>query len=212
MFNNLSLQHIAVMLPALIFAFTIHELSHGVTAYLLGDSTAKNDGRLTLNPIRHIDPIGLICIILFSFGWAKPVMVDPLNLRNPKVDMALISIAGPLSNFIIAFMVVMLWFPLRQVLPAGTPDWFFNAYLQFAWLNVLLGVFNLLPIPPLDGSKVVASVLPDRLYAQYNNAAKYGMGLLLLFMIFGVTTRIIMPIIDAIFEFFFTIAFMVFLV
>ena len=209
MFRDLSLQHIAVMLPALIFAFTIHELSHGIMAYILGDSTAKHDGRLTLNPIRHIDPVGLICILLFSFGWAKPVMVDMRNLKNPKVDMALIAIAGPISNFIMAFVAIMLWFPLMIYL--SPPEWLSNVIIQFGWINILLGVFNLIPIPPLDGSKVIASLLPDGLYIAYNNFAKYGIGILLLFMIFGVTGRVIMPIINAIFEFYWNVAMSMFL-
>jgi len=208
MFRNLSIQHIAVMLPALIFAFTIHELSHGIMAYILGDSTAKRDGRLTLNPIRHIDPVGLICILLFSFGWAKPVMVDMRNLKNPKVDMALIAIAGPVSNFIMAFAAVMLFFPLNMHLPI--PEWLSDVIIQFAWINIVLGVFNLIPIPPLDGSKVVASLLPDGLYNMYNSVARFGFLILIVAMLAGIFDRIL-PIIREILDFFIGIAAFVFL-
>jgi len=190
-----SLQQIAIMLPALIFAFTIHEISHGLMAYLLGDATAKRDGRLSLNPIRHIDPLGLIFILFAGFGWAKPVMVNPNNLKNPKVDMALISIAGPISNFIMAFLAVMLMYPF---LVLNLPMYVIQVLSAFITLNIVLGVFNLLPVPPLDGSKVVAGLLPDALYERLPQFSRYGMVILLLLMVTGVLADVIGPITGAI--------------
>lgn len=209
MFNNLSIQGLAVMLPALIVAFTVHELSHGLMAYILGDETAKRDGRLTLNPIRHIDPMGLICIILFQFGWAKPVMINTDNLKNPKVDMALIAFAGPLSNFVMGFFAMLAWVPLN--FNTNLPGWAMSTLMQFSWINILLGVFNLLPIPPLDGSKVISGILPDAVFHAYNRLARYGMLILIIMMFTGVTSSIIFPIIEAIFYFFFGIALRLFL-
>ena len=198
MLFNASLGQIALLLPALIFAFSIHELSHGLMAYMLGDSTAKRDGRLSLNPVRHIDPVGLLFIMLVGFGWAKPVMIDPRNLSNPKVDMALIAIAGPISNFLLAFLGLMI-LPLLNLSPS-LPGFVSDVIYIFCILNIMLAVFNLLPIPPLDGSKVVAGVLPDSIYENLPPVGRYGMLILMLFMITGVTRTIIMPIVNAIFN------------
>ena len=205
MLRNSSLGEILIIIPALLLAFTIHELSHGLTAYLLGDPTAKRDGRLSLNPIRHIDPFGLILILVAGFGWAKPVMVQPSNLKNPKVDMAIIAIMGPLSNFIMAFLSIMLFFALYINVP-NLPVYILNVVFHFSSLNVLLGVFNLLPIPPLDGSKVIVGILPDSVYRSLPPAGNYGMIILIILMFTGVTSRIILPLIEAIHGAFVTIA------
>ena len=189
-------------LPALILAFTIHEISHGLMAYILGDSTAKRDGRLSLNPIRHIDPIGLILILIVGFGWAKPVMVNTHNLNNPKIDMALISIAGPISNFIMAFVGLMIVYPLFFV--SGVPAFIIQILLAFASINVVLGVFNLIPIPPLDGSKVLAGLLPDRFYGMFLSFERFGMIILIIFIITGATTQIVVPITGAIYSMLFS--------
>jgi len=173
-------------------------------AYILGDTTAKRDGRLTLNPIRHIDPLGLICILLFQFGWAKPVMVDMRNLKNPKVDMALIAIAGPISNFVMAFLSLLIIFPIAIAMP-NMPFMVFQAVMQFSWLNVILGIFNLIPIPPLDGSKVIGGILPDSLYIKFTSLGRYGMLILLVAMFAGVTGQVILPLARTIFNAFETI-------
>jgi len=166
-------------------------------AYILGDSTAKQDGRLSLNPIRHIDPVGLVCILLIGFGWAKPVMIDTRNLKNPKIDMALISIAGPISNFVMAFLGMILLYAL--FLFTNAPAVVTNVLGIFCMLNIMLGVFNLLPIPPLDGSKVLAGMLPD---AIYNNlppmGGRFGMLILLVFIFTGLTARVLIPLTGAI--------------
>ena len=202
MLRTPSLQHILVLLPALVFAFSIHELSHGLMAYLLGDHTAKRDGRLSLNPIRHIDPVGLICIIFIGFGWAKPVMINPYNLKNPKIDMALIAVAGPISNFLMAFIGLMLAYPLN--LSINVPSYITEVIMTFCVINIMLGVFNLIPIPPLDGSKVLVGILPDSVYNSLPNIGRFGMVILMVFLFTGAISQILVPVTRAIYVMLFT--------
>jgi Zn-dependent protease len=185
-------------LLALLISFTIHEFSHGYAAYLLGDSTAKHDGRLSLNPLKHIDVMGFIMLMVVGFGWAKPVMVDPRRLKNPKGDMAIISFCGPASNFIMAFLFVML-FPATSVLPEVIEEFAFIFLLQGFYMNIGLGVFNMLPIPPLDGLKVYSSLLPDEMYwrvMQFNSNAGSLIFLILAFT--GMLSRILRPLVEAV--------------
>ncbi len=173
------------IIPAALIAIMCHELTHGLFSYLLGDPTPKEQGRLSLNPMKHLDPIGTLCLILFGFGWAKPVMVDPRYYKNPKWGMALVALGGPLANFIIALLsglvltLIQLHAPYTQ-----TIEIIFNFFLYLMLINIGLGVFNLIPIPPLDGSKIIGAVLPDNAYNQYMKYQKYGMifilGLLIL--------------------------------
>ena len=194
---------LAIRLTALIIAFTVHELSHGLMAYMLGDRTAKDDGRLTLNPIRHIDPMGLIFIMFAGFGWAKPVMVDPRNFSYPKQDMALTAVAGPLSNFVMAFVVMMIFFPLAQASGGAAAMGLLGVFLQFLIsINLALGIFNLLPIPPLDGSKLFGVILPDNVYFNFiSMGSRYGMILLLILIV----TNQLIPIISTIHSFAFNL-------
>jgi len=207
MIRDASLTEILIMVPAMLMALTIHELCHGLSAYWLGDSTAKRDGRLSLNPIKHIDPIGLLLLLFVGFGWAKPVMVNPYNLKNPKVDMALISIAGPLSNFIMAFLGMMIFYAIFFFAPVTAfTIHAINAVRMFTFINIVLGVFNLLPIPPLDGSKVVAGLLPDSVYRSLPPVGMYGMIFLMILMFTGITGQVIFPIINAVFDAFASVA------
>jgi Zn-dependent protease len=152
----------------LFMSLTVHEFAHGFTAYKLGDYTAKLDGRLSLNPLRHIDPIGAIMMIVCHFGWAKPVMVNPRNLKNPKQDMAVISFAGPLANFIFAAVCTILFAVTELFLPHNVLYYLFDSLFSYGIvINISLAIFNLLPIPPLDGSKVVASLMPNEMYRSY---------------------------------------------
>ncbi len=170
-----------ITLFCVFLSLTIHEFCHGYMAYLRGDNTAQRTGRLSLNPIHHIDPIGALCLFLFGFGWAKPVMVNPINFKRKtmKWDMVLTSIAGPLSNFIVAFIsvfIVMAMFTLGSDSFMNS-KWTYLAYEIFqtlAVMNLGLGLFNLIPIPPLDGSKVLSAVLPTKYYFKLMQYENYG--------------------------------------
>jgi len=174
------------ILPALILAITIHEFSHAFAADRLGDPTARLAGRLTLNPLKHLDPIGTLALIIFRFGWGKPVPVDYYNLKNPVRDSAIISLAGPASNIVSAILASLIFNYLA--IPALQPFLIF-----FITISVMLGIFNLLPLHPLDGSHILAALLPKDLAREYNNfSRRYGFIILLalIFPIFGTTPPI----------------------
>lgn len=164
-------------------SLTIHEVSHGYMAYLRGDNTAKYTGRLSFNPINHIDPLGALCLFLFGFGWAKPVMINTRNFKTKtiKLDMVLTSLAGPISNFITAFISVFL---MVLVINFTALDglWYlvFTILQTLAVMNLGLGVFNLIPIPPLDGSKVLSAILPTRIYFKLMQYERYGFIILII--------------------------------
>ncbi|MDR0221133.1 MAG: site-2 protease family protein [Lachnospiraceae bacterium] len=195
---DIDIADILLRLPALCIAFTVHEVAHGYTAYRLGDQSAKRDGRLSLNPLKHIDPLGMICLLLFRFGWAKPVMVNPLNLKKPKRDMAIIALAGPLSNVALAVVAVLLWYPIGIRLSGGL-GW--SLASEFILLNLSLAVFNLLPVPPLDGSKVFTAFMSERDYFRFQERFdRYGFFVLLVLIWAGVTQTIISPLIIALYR------------
>ncbi len=157
--------------PAILFGLTIHEFAHGWVAYRLGDPTAKLMGRLTLNPLKHLDPVGTIALFLFRFGWARPVPIDPSNFRHPTRDMALSSLAGPGANFATA-LVSGLAFRLLAAL--GITGFATQLLGYFVLFNIILCFFNLIPIPPLDGSRLVYYFLPPDLAAGYARLERYG--------------------------------------
>jgi len=175
-----------IIIPALL-CITFHELSHGFVAYKLGDNTAKDEGRLTLNPIKHIDIIGLIMMIFAGFGWAKPVPVNMNNFKNPKTGMAVTALAGPVSNLLLSAFV--LFFYGLAAGSVGNADALGNIWLQMlfttAYLSCMLAVFNLLPIPPLDGSKILFSLLPERQYYKLMQYERFGMIILLVIILTG---------------------------
>lgn len=150
---------------AALLCITLHELSHGFAAYRLGDMTAKNAGRLTFNPIKHIDVVGLLMMVTVHVGWAKPVPINMRNFKHPKRDMAITALAGPLSNFALAAVALAVGSVFMAFLPVDTVPqaMFVLALMYIAVLSAGLGVFNLIPIPPLDGSKILLSFLPDRI-------------------------------------------------
>lgn len=189
---------IAITLVILIFSVILHELSHGAVAERLGDDTARLAGRLTLNPLPHLDLFGSILLPLFLFlvgspvifGAAKPVPVNFFNLRNPKRDMALVSLAGPGANFLIALAFAL---PIRLGLLAPG-HLAYQVFLQAVLLNLVLGIFNLLPIPPLDGSKVVASLFSDQVMYRILAWERYGFILIIAFLYLGLINVILVPI------------------
>ncbi len=170
--NNITYYILSAL--AVLIILTIHEYAHGYVAYKLGDNTAKNYGRLTLNPIKHLDPVGAICMIFFHIGWAKPVPINPRQFKNPKKDFAKVAVAGPLSNIIMAFFSAFLYLLVYAIFKDkifSENDFSFKLlkntmlfiYL-FHTINVGLGVFNLLPIPPFDGSRILNVILPEKTY------------------------------------------------
>lgn len=176
-----SLLDAAARVAAVLLCLTIHELCHGLAALSLGDPTAKSMDRLSLNPLHHIDWLGLLMMFTVGFGWAKPVPVDPRYFKNPKKGMALTALAGPASNFMLAFSLILISKGI-YLYADYTPVWngIYNFLHLTAILSIGLGLFNLLPIPPLDGAKVLGGLLPDRTYFALMRYERYGMLLLLL--------------------------------
>jgi len=196
------LQRFAVAVLPVLFAITVHEVAHGWAAMKLGDKTAQMLGRLTLNPVKHIDPVGTILVpglmLLFGgfiFGWAKPVPVTWQNLHNPKRDMALVAIAGPLSNLIMALIWAIVM-KISLVLPVEL-SMLVQPLLYMGGIgitiNLILLVLNLVPIPPLDGSRIVSSLLPGKWSWQYNRIENYGLFILMALLFTGVLQDIIGP-------------------
>ncbi len=164
------------IIPALV-CITLHELAHGYVAYRLGDDTAKRAGRLTLNPLKHIDIMGLAMMVIFKFGWAKPVPVNMWKFKNPKKGMAITAAAGPLSNIIIAVICLFIYGVLLGFGPriGKVGSYFVEMLLITAYLSTALAIFNIIPIPPLDGSKVLYSFVSDRTYTKLMYYERYGM-------------------------------------
>jgi len=198
-----TIQKIAILTPPILLAITVHESAHGWAAWKLGDPTARSMGRLTLNPISHLDPIGtLVFFLTQTIGWAKPVPVNPLNFKNPRKDMIWVAMAGPASNIILAIISALV---LKQII--GPLSHWHSGYeyvikpmLYMAFvsiqINIGLAIFNLIPVPPLDGSKILMGILPDSAVEGYLKFERYGFIVLLLLIFTGVTDRIIIPIIN----------------
>jgi Zn-dependent protease len=190
------IETIAIWALPVLFAITLHEAAHGWVANRLGDPTARNLGRITINPLKHIDPMGTIVVPLallmlsgFIIGWAKPVPVDPRHFKQPLLDMALVALAGPVSNFIMA----CLWALLVVVSPTGMLAAIGHAGIT---INLVLMVLNLFPIPPLDGGRVLTGLLPRSLALQFMRIEPFGFPIILLLMFTGVLGKIIWPLVQ----------------
>ncbi len=190
----MSPQTLILLIPVILLALTVHEVSHGLVAYRLGDPTAKNAGRLTLNPISHLDPIGTLMLFLVHFGWAKPVPVDPRYFANPKRDMLWVALAGPGANMVMAFLsgLVIRFVNLNpQVFTGGFAGQAFVTMMVLSLqINLALAIFNLLPVPPLDGSKVLYGILPPQYEHIAVNLERYGPGVLLALVLLSMLTGI----------------------
>ena len=177
-------------LLAVFLCLTVHETCHGLAAYVLGDPTAKREHRLSLNPLHHIDWVGLVCMLVLGFGWAKPVPVDMRYFKKPKQGMAITALAGPASNFALSLLALtgarLLYYQSGAVL-----DYVYDFLLTTAYLSVGLGLFNLIPISPLDGSKVLFSFLPDAAYETLMRYEKYGMLVLMALVWLGVGDNVL---------------------
>ncbi|MGY2733252.1 site-2 protease family protein [Sphingomonas sp. UYP23] len=220
---------IAVWLIPLVIAIVFHEVAHGYVARIFGDHTAERLGRLTLNPIRHVDPIGTIVLPMILaiahapiFGWAKPVPVDNRKLRNPRRDMMLVALAGPATNFVLATLTALSLAAFvglaGGIPPEGAPHtvtgFVFDSLYSFLLINVFLGVFNLIPLPPFDGGHVVQGLLPRAAAIQYAKLARFGLPLLLILLFVlpmispqaDIIRRVIGPVANAVADVFLRIA------
>ncbi len=190
----MQIQNLLLIAPPILLALTFHEFAHAYVADRFGDDTAKQSGRLSLNPLRHLDPLGTIMIFLVHFGWAKPVPVNPYRLKNPKKDMLWISAAGPLANMALALgsgILLRILFATGQI-PDRTSFMSLLIYVVFMSLqiNLALAIFNILPIAPLDGSKILAGLLPDRFGKMFYFMERFGPFILLGLIIFSRATGV----------------------
>ena len=183
---DLNIKFLIIFVPVILFSLTIHEYAHAYIAYKLGDDTAKRLGRLTLNPLKHLDPLGTILLLIVHFGWAKPVPVDPRNFKDPKKDMLYVAIAGPISNILTAVVAAVI---LKAILlnyglfvdSASVLEPIIQTLYWLIFIGVVLAVFNMLPFPPLDGSRVLYGLLPDSLGNSIRQIETYG-----IFILFGI--------------------------
>ena len=197
MFNLESIMlNLPYILVTLAIAFTVHEYAHAYAAYKFGDMTAKNQGRLSFNPLRHIDPLGAIFIILVGFGWAKPVPVNRFFFKNPRLNSIIVSIVGPLSNLVLAFIGVLLAYILGITgIGYNSPDFIYKFLEIFIHLNVVLFVFNLLPFPPLDGYRIIEDLVPVDVRPKMTQYEQYGALIFLILVITPLGNYTINPII-----------------
>lgn len=201
---NSTISNLIYTIPAVLIAIVLHEWAHGFISYKLGDPSPKAEGRLSLNPLKHLDPIGTLCLLFFRFGWAKPVQVNPNYYKDKKMGMMWTALAGPIMNFVISFIAIFIvmiglkFFP--NLLYSDLGFYIFNVLLVTSFLSISLGVFNLIPIPPLDGSKILFAILPEDMYFAYMKYERYGMILLVILLYSGVFSMILSPLTTGIYN------------
>lgn len=198
------ISRIIILAPPILLALTLHEYAHGYVAYRFGDPTAKALGRLTFNPLKHLDPVGTLAFFLINIGWAKPVPVNGAYFKNQKKDMLWIALAGPLTNLalaIVSAIAAKMLYQFVQIVPSSllteaiaVP--LFQMMQASIWINLVLCVFNFLPIPPLDGSRIVMGLLSDDLARSYGSFERYGFIIILVLAFTGVLSSMILPIIQ----------------
>jgi Zn-dependent protease len=204
----LDIANLLLRLPALLWALSFHEFCHGYVAYMLGDDTASKQGRLTLNPLRHLDPFGTITLLVLGFGWAKPVQISSRRFKKPRRDIALVSLAGAAGNFLSALVVAIICGIVVRLFPSSV---FFilgrsmsslgMVIINLMMLNVGLGIFNLIPIPPLDGSRVLSTFLPVSALRGYYFLERWGILVILILSYMGIIGRIMNPLFGMALEF-----------
>ena len=181
------------------FSLSIHEFAHGYAAYKMGDNTAKYMGRLNINPMSHLDPIGALCLFLFGFGWARPVPVNPGNFKTGKIKsgMVITSLAGPLSNLVVAFLSLLVlrlterFYGFQSEIAVTVYNVIVTLLVTLISMNISLAIFNLIPIPPLDGSKILSAILPSRIYFKLMQFERYGFIILIILINLPVFSRIL---------------------
>lgn len=180
-----ALQYYLVRAAVMLIAIPFHEAAHALVSHLLGDDTAKNAGRLSLNPVRHFDLMGAVCMVLAGVGWAKPVGIDPRRFKNPKAGMAVSAAAGPVANLLLAFGAMILYKVVSYAALNGAPSVLFDFLWYMITMNISLAVFNLLPVPPFDGSRIFLFFLPQKYYFKAMKYERYIMVAVLLLVVFN---------------------------
>jgi len=201
---NDSILQFIILAPPLLLALTVHEFAHGYVAFRLGDPTAQASGRLTLNPLKHLDPLGTIAFFIFHFGWAKPMPVNPAYFKNPQKDMLWVALAGPVTNLILAvisaLMTKAVWALAKTIPYSALGEAILvplnSVLVASVWINLVLCIFNFLPIPPLDGSRILTGILPPDLARSYASIERYGFVLLIILAVSGVLSKLIIPLIN----------------
>lgn len=199
MFNLQTILTYIVIYSALLVSLILHENAHGVTALYMGDTTAKDSGRLSLNPLKHLSPLGTLSLLIFHFGWAKPVPINPYNFRKKKLGNFLVSISGIITNFLLAFIFLVIFnFVISKVDANPYLILFVKSMVQY---NVLLGVFNLIPLPPLDGSKIVMTFLPDKVNYKLLSVERYTNMILIALIFTGAISKVVLYMSDFVLKF-----------
>lgn len=210
---NLDLESLLSLIIAVVLAMSIHEMAHGLVSYWLGDPTAKMQGRISLNPFAHVDWLGVLCLLLFHFGWAKPVPIDASYYKDRKTGIIWTSFAGPLANFLLAFVCIFIYLLIFRLAPqfalTGVGTFIMSTLSISATLNIGFGLFNLIPVPPLDGSKILFAFLPDEQYYRFIEGSPFFMLVLILLIYMNVLNVPLAMLQNNILQFFINISSMI---